>query len=60
MESTKQGHHVKKEMNTLSGRTKAFILSFYPYSIKECCALIEEIRNVVLVHKFRKNNPQFY
>ena len=34
-------------MKTLSGRTNAFNASFYPYSIKEWCALSEEIRNVV-------------
>ena len=43
---TKQG--------TLSKRTKAFNSSFYPYSIKEWCALSEEIRNVVSVNKFKE------
>ena len=35
------------KMKTLSGRTNAFNSPFYPYSIKEWCALSEEIRNVV-------------
>ena len=38
----------------LPGRTKALNSSFYPYSIKEWCALSEEIRNMVLVNKFKK------
>ena len=29
----------KNKMKTLSGRTKAFNSSFYPYSIKEWCAI---------------------
>ena len=33
----------QNKMKTLSGRTKAFNSSFYPYSIKEWCALSEEI-----------------
>ena len=37
----------KQDEDSLSGRTKAFNSSFYPYSIKEWCALSEEIRNVV-------------
>ena len=37
----------QNKMKTLSGRTNAFNASFYPYSIKEWCALSEEIRNVV-------------
>ena len=42
------------KMKTLPVRTKAFNSSFYPYSIKEWCALSEEIRNIVSVNKFKK------
>ena len=41
-------------MKTLSGRTKAFNSSFYPYSIKEWCALSEKIRNIVSVNKCKE------
>ena len=41
-------------MKALSERTKAFNSSFYPYSIKELCALSEEIRNIVSVNKFKE------
>ena len=41
----------QNKMKTLSGRTKAFNSSFYPYSIKEWCAISEEIRNIVSVNK---------
>ena len=41
-------------MKTLFGRTKAFNLSFYPYSIMEWCALSEEVRNIVSVSKFKE------
>ena len=44
----------QNKMRTLSGRTKAFISSFYPYSIKECCALSEQNRIIVSVKKFKK------
>ena len=44
----------QNKKNTLSGRTKAFNLSFYPYSIKEWCALSEETRNIVSVNKFKE------
>ena len=44
----------QNKMKTLPGRTKAFNWSFYPYSIKEWCALSEEIRNIVSVNKFKK------
>ena len=37
----------QNDMKTLSGRTKAFNSSFYPCSIKEWCALSEEIPNIV-------------
>ena len=37
----------QNKMETLSGRTKSFYSSFYPYSIKEWCALSEEIRSSV-------------
>ena len=46
-------------MKTLSGRTKAFNWSFYPCSIKEWCALSEEIRNIVSVNKFREKILSF-
>ena len=35
-------------------KTKAFNSSFYPYSVKEWCALSEKIRNIVSVNKFRE------
>ena len=41
-------------MKNLSGKTKAFNLSFYPCSIKEWCALSEEIRNILSVNKFKE------
>ena len=41
-------------MRVLSGRTKAFNLSFYPYSIKEWCAFIKEIRNIISLNKFKE------
>ena len=44
----------QNKMKTLSGRTSAFNSSFYPYSIKEWCALSEEIRNIVSVNEFHK------
>ena len=44
----------QNKVKTLSGRTKAFNSSFYPYSIKEWCALSEEIRNTVSVNEFHK------
>ena len=44
----------QNKVKTLSGRTKAFNSSFYPYSIKEWCALSEEIRNIVSVNEFHK------
>ena len=43
----------KQDEDSLCGRTKAFNSSFYPYSIKEWCALSEEIRNIVSVNKFK-------
>ena len=46
-------------MKTLSGRTKAFNSSFYPYSIKQWCALSEEIRNIVSVNKFKETIISF-
>ena len=46
-------------MKTLSGRTKDFNSSFYPYSIKEWCALSEEIGNVVSVNKFKETILSF-
>ena len=48
MESTRRGQYVESRW------TKAFNSSFYPYSIKEWCALSEEIRNIVSVNKFRE------
>ena len=44
----------QNKMKTLSGRTKAVNSSFYPYSIKQWCALSEEIRNIVSVNKFKE------
>ena len=44
----------QNKIKALSGRTKAFNSSFYPYSIKQWCALSEEIRNIVPVNKFKK------
>ena len=44
----------QNKMKALSERTKAFNSSFYPYSIKELCALSEEIRNIVSVNKFKE------
>ena len=49
----------KQDEDSLSGRTKAFNSSFYPYSIKEWCALSEEIRNIVSVNKFKLTIPSF-
>ena len=46
-------------MKTLSGRTKAFNSSFHLYSIKEWCALSEEIRNIVSVNKFKETIISF-
>ena len=43
----------QNKTKTLSGRTKAFNSSFYPYSIKVWCALGEEIRNIVSINKFQ-------
>ena len=37
-----------------STKAKAFNSSFYPYSIKEWCALSEYIRNIVSVNKFKE------
>ena len=42
----------QNKMKTLSGRTKAFNSFFSPFSVKEWCALSEEIRNIVSVNKF--------
>ena len=44
----------QNKMRTLSGRTKAFNSSFYPYSTKEWFALSKEIRNIVSVNKFKE------
>ena len=44
----------QNKMKTLSGRTKAFNSSFYPYCIKEWCALSEKIQNIVSVNKFKE------
>ena len=44
----------QNKMRTLSGRTNVFNSSFYPYSIKEWCALCEEIWNIVSVNKFKE------
>ena len=46
----------QNKMKTLSGKNKAFNLSFYPYyvNVKEWCAVSEEIRNIVSVNKFKK------
>ena len=44
----------QSKMKTLSGRTKVFNSSFYPYSIKEWFALNEEIQKTVPVNKFRE------
>ena len=41
----------QSKMKTLSGRTKAFNSSFYPYSIKEWFALSEEIRETSSIIK---------
>ena len=49
----------KQHEETLSGRTKAFNSSFYPYSIKQWCALSEEIRNIVSVNKFKETIISF-
>ena len=49
----------QNKMKTLSGRTEAFNWSFYPCSIKEWCALSEEIRNIVSVNKFREKILSF-
>ena len=38
---------------------RALNLSFYPYSIKEWCALSEEIRNIVSVNKFKETIISF-
>ena len=46
-------------MKTLSGRTKAFNSSFYPYSIRQWCALNKEIRNMVSVNKFKETIISF-
>ena len=44
----------QNKLRTLSGRTKAFISSFYPYSIKEWCSLSDQNRIIVSVKKFKK------
>ena len=44
----------QNKMKTLSGRGKVFNSSFYPYFIKEWCALSEEIRNIVSFNKFKE------
>ena len=49
----------QNKMKTLSGRTKAFNSSFHLYSIKEWCALSEEIRNIVSVNKFKETIISF-
>ena len=49
----------QNKMKTLSGRTKAFNSSFYPYSIKQWCALSDEIRNIVSVNKFKETTISF-
>ena len=41
-------------MQILSGRTKAFDSSFYPYSNKEWCAFSEEIWNIASVYRFKE------
>ena len=45
-------------MKTFCGRTKAFS-SLYLYSIKQWCALSEEIRNIVSVNKFKETIISF-
>ena len=49
----------QNKMKTFSGRTKAFNSSFYPYSIKQWCALSEEIWNIVSVNKFKETIISF-
>ena len=49
----------QNKVKTLSGRTKAFNSSFYPYSIKQWCALSAEIRNIVSVNKFKETIISF-
>ena len=49
-----QARSACQKMKTLSGRGKVFNSSFYPYFIKEWCALSEEIRNIVSVNKFKE------
>ena len=46
----------QNKIKTLSGRTKAFNSSFYPYSIKQWCA---KIRNIVSVNKFKETIISF-
>ena len=46
-------------MKTNSRRTKPFNSSFYPFSIKQWCALSEEIRNIVSVNKFKETIISF-
>ena len=49
----------KQEEDSLSGRTKAFNLSFYPYSVKQWCALSKEIRNILSGNKFKETIISF-
>ena len=49
----------QNKMKTLSGRTKAFNSFFSPFSVKEWCALSEEIRNIVSVNKFKETIISF-
>ena len=49
----------QNKIKTLSGRTKAFNSSFYPYSIRQWCVLSEEIRNIVSVNKFKESIISF-
>ena len=44
----------QNKMKTLSRRTKAFNSSFHLYSIKEWCALTEEIRSIVSINEFKE------
>ena len=49
----------QNKRKTLSGRTKAFNSSFYPYSVKQWCALSKEIRNIISGNKFKETIISF-
>ena len=59
MESITKCQHVKTRSRLFLEEPKYFNLSFYSYSIKEWCALSEEIWSIVSVNKFKETILSF-